>query len=61
MRDGETELVREDDSERAQDFGERHIRRAVERQDAQTQLQPAPDIATDSAPHDMQPYDDKPT
>ena len=47
--------VREDDYERAQDFDEKHIRRAVERQDAQTKSQTEPDITTDTIPQDIQP------
>ena len=47
--------LREDDSERAKEFDEKHIRRAVERQDAQTQSQTPENISTDSMPQDVQP------
>ena len=51
--------LKEDDSERAKDFDEKHIRRAVERQDAQTQSHTPADIATDSKPHDVQPIGER--
>ena len=43
------------------DFDEKHIRRAVERQDAQTQSRAPADVATDSTPTDIQPDDERTT
>ena len=51
--------VREDDSERAQNYDEEHIRRAMHRQDAQTQSQAPPEQQTEPTPHDGQPHDDR--
>ena len=50
--------VREDDSERAQDYDARHIRRAMQTQDAQTQAQAPADDNADSATPDARPMDD---
>lgn len=46
--------VREDDTQRTQGYDEKHIRRAVERNDAQTQSQMPADGATDPTADDMQ-------